>query len=80
MKYCCKSASRLRVAGSSSETSGVMMAEWNCSRLVKNVSIAAVPIAPPRLRIMLKSPEAPPASWGAIPSIAIAESGVITIA
>ncbi len=56
MKYCCRSASRLRVAGSSSETSGVMMAEWNCSRLVKNVSIAAVPIAPPRLRIMLNRP------------------------
>ena len=80
MKYCCKSASRLRVADSTSDTDGVMMAEWNCSRLVKNVSIAAVPIAPPRLRIMLNRPDAPPASCGVIPSIAIAESGVITIA
>jgi hypothetical protein len=30
--------------------------------MVKKVSIAAVPIAPPRLRIMLNRPEAPPAS------------------
>jgi len=42
--------------------------------------IAAVPIAPPRLAFMLKRPDAAPASWGAIPSIAIVEAGVITIA
>src|SRR6266849_7708135 len=55
MKYCCRSARRWRVAGSSSDTFGVMIAEWNCSRFVKKVSTAAVPIAPPRLRIMLKA-------------------------
>jgi hypothetical protein len=32
------------------------------------------------LRIMLKRPEAAPASAGAIPTIAIAEIGVMTIA
>lgn len=57
-----------------------MIADGNCSRLVKKVATAAVPIAPPRLRIMLKSPDATPASLGAIPTIAIAEIGVITIA
>ena len=62
------------------ETFGVIIAEWNCSRLVKKVSTAAVPIAPPRLRIMLKRPEAAPASLCAIPTNAIAEIGVMTIA
>ena len=46
----------------------------------KNVSTAAVPIAPPRLRIMLKRPDAAPASADAIPTIAIDERGVMTIA
>jgi hypothetical protein len=48
--------------------------------LVKHVSIAAVPIAPPKLRILLEKPEAAPASAGVIPSMAIAEIGVMTIA
>jgi hypothetical protein len=47
---------------------------------VDEVSIAAVPIAPPRSHIMLKSPDAAPASLAVIPTIAIAEIGVITIA
>jgi hypothetical protein len=38
------------------------------------------PVAPPRLRIMLKRPEAAPASLCAIPTKAIAEIGVMTIA
>ena len=57
-----------------------MMKEWYCSRLVKNVSSAAVPIAPPRLRSMLNRPDALPASIGVMPTMAMADSGVITSA
>ncbi len=42
-----------------------MMFEWNCSRLVTMVASTAVPMAPPRLRIMLEMPDAAAASCGA---------------
>src|SRR6266436_182833 len=45
------------------------MLEWNCSRLVMIVSSDAVPMAPPRLRSVLKRPEAFAASFGAMSSV-----------
>jgi hypothetical protein len=42
--------------------------------------IATVPMAPPRLRIVLNRPEAAPASLCATPTNAMAEIGVMTIA
>ena len=53
-----------------------MMLEWNCSRLVTMVASTAVPIAPPRLRIMLVMPEAAAASCGATLPSETALSGV----
>ena len=64
------------MAGSSSETWAVMMLEWNCSRLATKVSRTAMPIDPPRLRIMLNRAEAEPAFSRSIPPVASADSGV----
>jgi hypothetical protein len=52
------------------------MFEWDCSRLVSTVARVAVPTAPPRLRSMLESPEAAPASPGLMPAVVMALIGV----
>src|SRR5688572_31648302 len=43
---------RWRVASLNSETESISVLEWNCSRLVIRVCRLAMPIAPPRLRVM----------------------------
>ena len=75
MKSRASAAMRLRVASSNSETEFIMMFEWNCSRLVKEVCRATIPMAPPRLRITLNRAEAEPAFSPSIPAVATAESG-----
>ena len=73
-------AMRWRTSSREVVTAWPMMLEWNCSRLVMMVPSVAVPTAPPRLRSMLNRPDALAASLGAMPSIAIAVSGVMTMA
>ncbi len=62
---------RSRVAGASRLTCGLMTAEWYFSRLATKVSVTAMPMAPPRFRIMLKSEEAELVSLGAMPAVTI---------
>ena len=57
-----------------------MTLEWNCSRLVAMVASKAMPKAPPRLRIMLNTPDAAPDSCRAMPAMAMLVSGVSTTA
>ena len=71
---------RWRVASLNSETEFIRMLEWNCSRLVIRVCRVAMPIAPPRLRVMLNRPEAEPAFSASMPALATTDSGVITSA
>ncbi len=78
MKWRCSDAMRWRVASSSSDTWAVMTLEWNCSRLVMKVSSTAIPMEPPRLRIMLNMAEAEPAFSRSMPLVVSEDKGVST--
>ena len=61
---------RSSVGADSIVTDSPRRAEWKCSRLLSAVASKAMPIEPPRLRVMLNRLDADGMSRGAMPAIA----------